>query len=34
MHAEGYEALVLCTHCRPIALNKSVIGMQCVQRAV
>ena len=33
MHAEVYEAEVLCTHCRPMVQGNSFIGMQCMQRS-
>ena len=34
MHAEGYDAVTLCMHCRPMVQGDSVIGTQCVQRAM
>ena len=34
MHVEGYVAVVLCIHCRPMVQGGSVIGMQCMQRAI
>ena len=34
MHAEAYVAAGLCMHCRPVVQGNSVVGMQCMQRAI